>query len=316
MRGLILLSCLVALLLAVRPAAGEPLHAQGPAGALEGEMIPVPDAAHGVIIIPGSGPTDRDGNSPMGMRSDSYRLLAEGLSSAGFSTLRIDKRGFFGSAAAIVDAEDVTIEDYANDLGLWLDVFAERSGARCVWIAGHSEGGLVALVAAARGLPACGLILLATSGRPIGELMREQFASSPANAPLLDELDRLLGGLEKGELQDEQAVSPALRPLFRPGLQRYMIQLFAYDPLVQARRVTLPVLVVQGDSDIQVKPKDARLLAEALPNAELVLISGLTHMLKQDVPGEPYATYQDPALPLDAAIVPEIARFIERSPRE
>ncbi|TKT81479.1 alpha/beta fold hydrolase [Aquamicrobium sp. LC103] len=298
------------LTLMAQPAAAEPLTVPGPSGPLEGEMILVPDARAGIVIVPGSGPTDRDGNSPEGLRSDSYKLLAEGLSEAGVSTLRIDKRGFFGSAKAVSDPEDVTIRNYAEDVDLWLSAFSQRIGTDCVWLAGHSEGGLVALVAAARGASPCGLILLSTPGRRIGDLMREQFRRNPANAPFLDELDGLVAALEAGETRDPETISAPLRPFFRIGLQRYMIQLFAYDPVEIAKDVMLPILILQGDRDAQVTSVDAELLAGAAPRARLKLLPGVTHLLKQDVPGQPFATYSDPNLPLDTKVVEEIAGFI------
>ncbi|WP_213161239.1 alpha/beta hydrolase [Kaustia mangrovi] len=282
----------------------------GPEGPLEGEMILVPEARAGVVIVPGSGPVDRDGNGPMGLRSDSYKLLADGLSRAGVSTLRIDKRGFFGSAGAVADPEDVTIAAYAEDAGRWLSAFADKAGLPCVWLAGHSEGGLVALVAAAQGNEPCGLILLATPGRPLGVLMREQFRANPANAPYLEELDGLVAALERGETRDPDTVSAPLRPLFRPGLQRYMTQLFDYDPAAIASGIEMPVLILQGETDIQVRPQDARRLSEAMPQARLVLLPGVTHMLKTGVPGEPLATYTDPGLPLDPAVARTIADFV------
>ncbi len=297
-------------------ATAETMTIPGPDGPLAGEALIVPDAKAGVIIVPGSGPTDRDGNSPMGMKSDSYRLLAEGLAEAGVSSLRIDKRGMFSSSAAVADPNAVTIEGYAKDLRAWHDAFAARLGAECVYIAGHSEGGLVALAAAADGMPACGIVLLAAPGRPIGTLMREQFRTNSANGPYLEELDSLVGRLERGELTDAGDISPVLQPLFSDGLQKYMIQLFAYDPAELARGLTLPALVVQGDRDLQVSVDDARLLAEHLPDSEGVVIEGMTHMLKDDVPGAPMATYQDPALPLAPGVIPSIVRFVrDAAPR-
>jgi len=291
--------------------ANEIMSIARPRGALEGEAIIVPHGKAGIIIIPGSGPTDRNGNGPMGLHTDTYKLLAESLSEAGFSTLRIDKRGFFGSKNAVTDAEAVTIEDYANDVRLWHAAFTERLGASFMWIAGHSEGGLVALVAAARLVQPCGLILLSTPGRRISDLMREQFRRNPANTSYLPELDRLISSLERGELQSEASISAVLRPLFRQGLQRYMMSLFSYDPARLAAGLENPALVLQGDKDVQVTPQDARLLSNALPKASLKIIPGVTHMLKQDVPGAPFATYQDASLPLGAEVTPAIVSFIQ-----
>jgi len=301
---------IVLLLMTARAFAGEVMTVPGPQGPLKGEAILVPGAAAGIIIIPGSGPTDRDGNGSAGIRSDSYKLLAEGLAKAGLSSLRIDKRGFFGSSDAIANPEDVTIANYATDVRAWHDAFAERVGTDCVWIAGHSEGGLVALVAAAGGLKPCGLILLSTPGRRISDLMREQLRHNPLNGPYLGELDRILSGLERGEMQDVAAISAPLQPLFREGLQRYMIGLFSYDPKQVATGITLPTLIVQGDKDVQVTMVDAQLLAQALPQAKLSELHGVTHMLKQDVAGAPLATYRNPDLPLDPKVAPTIADFV------
>jgi len=291
-------------------ALAEPVQIPGPQGPLEAESLAAEGAAHAVIIVPGSGPTDRDGHSsPMALRSDSYRLLAEGLAAEGIASLRVDKRGFYGSAAALADANDVTIANYAQDVRDWVNKASDL--APCVWIAGHSEGGLVALVAAQTPPDSlCGLILMATPGRPIGRLLVEQFAANPMNGPLMLELEGLVADLEAGEARDPALVSPMLQPLFSAGLQRYMIDLFSYDPISLAQGWEGPVLIVQGEADIQVGADHAGLLAAALPQAEVTMLPGATHMLKQDLPGQPFATYTDPALPLHEGLVPAIARFV------
>ncbi|WP_248633269.1 alpha/beta fold hydrolase [Cereibacter changlensis] len=214
------------------------------------------------------------------------------------------------STAAIADPNDVTIEAYAEDAGNWVNY---ASGlAPCVWLAGHSEGGLVALVAA-QDAPdnLCGLILLATSGRPIGQLMIEQFETNPANAPLMPELRAIVADLEEGQPRNPASVTPILQPLFSAGLQRYMIDLFSYDPVPIARDWHGPVLIVQGDEDMQVRPGDADLLEGALPQARRVNLPGATHMLKAAVAGNPFATYADPGLPLHDKLVAAIADFVQ-----
>jgi hypothetical protein len=301
--------CILLLFLAA-PATAEPVRIPGPDGPLEAEMIAVEGATDIVIIIPGSGPIDRDGNAPqMGLSTDTYRLLAEGLAEQGIASLRIDKRGFFGSAEAIADPNDVTIEAYAQDTRDWV---AYASGlAPCVWLAGHSEGGLVTLVVA-QDAPKnlCGLILMATSGRPIGQLMIEQFEANPANGPFMAELRALVADLEAGRSRDPASVTPVLQPLFSEGLQRYMIDVFSYDPVEIAAGWNGPVLIVQGDKDMQVRPHDADLLGDAMQQAERMNLAQGTHMLKADVAGNPFATYADPALPLHEDLVPGIAAFV------
>lgn len=294
-------------------AMAEPIQIPGPQGPLEAEMIAVEGASDAVIIIPGSGPTDRDGNAPqMGLSTDAYRLLAEGLAGQGITSLRIDKRGFYGSAGAIADPNDVTIEAYAQDVRDWV---AHASGlAPCVWLAGHSEGGLVALVAAQTAPEnLCGLILLAASGRPIGQLMIEQFEANPANRPLMPELRDIVTGLEAGQSRDPASVTPALQPLFSAGLQRYMIDLFSYDPVAIAKDLQGPMLLVQGTDDLQVRPHDADLLEAVMPQAQRINLAGGTHVLKKSAAGNPYSTYTDSSLPLHEDLVPGIAAFIAQT---
>ena len=290
----------------------EPVQIPGPEGPLEAEMIVVEDARHVVVIVPGSGPTDRDGNGPQGgIATDTYKLLAEALAEHGIASLRIDKRGLFGSATAIANPNRVTIEAYASDTADWLARAGEL--APCTWIAGHSEGGLVALVTAANAPDTlCGLILLATPGRPLGQLMVEQFEANPANKPILPEVRSLVSDLEAGKTPDLAEIPSPLKPLFAEDLQGYMTDLFSYDPADIAGDWGGPALIVQGDADLQVKEIDADRLQTALPNATRLDLPGATHMLKIDVPGDPIATYRDPDLPLHPDLIPGLIQFLNQ----
>ena len=292
------------------------ITAPGPQGDLAGTLVE-PSAARGapvVLMIPGSGPTDRDGNNPMGVKAASLKLLAEGLAEHGIASVRVDKRGLFGSDKAIADANKVTIGDYASDVHNWIDVIRKRTGARCVWVLGHSEGGLVALAAARQPAGICGLVLVAAAGRPIGKVMRAQLHANPANAPILDEADAAISALEAGKPVDASKLNPALAPLFNPAVQTYEIDLFGYDPAKLIAAYQGPVLIVQGERDIQVSvDDDARKLAAADPRATLALVPGMNHVLKavaSDDRAANIATYGDPALPLAPGVVERIADFV------
>ncbi len=264
-------------------------------------------------MIPGSGPTDRDGNSPKGLKAASLKLLAEGLAANGIATVRADKRGMYASAAATPDANAVTISDYADDVRSWVSSIRHQTGARCVWLLGHSEGGLVALAAARESADICGLVLVSTAGRPMGAVLSEQLKSNPANAPILDQALLAIRELEAGHHVDPTGLDPALLPLFRPAVQDFLIDEMALDPTKLIASFRKPVLILQGERDLQVGAEDARLLAQANPEARLVMLPNTNHVLKtvaSDDRAANVATYADPGLPLAPDVVSSIAAFV------
>lgn len=296
------------------------VEAPGPDGTLAGTLIEAKDpAAPMVLIVPGSGPTDRDGNNPAGVRAATYRLLAHELAGLGMASVRVDKRGMFGSAGAVADPNDVTIAAYAQDVRSWVDTLRTETGRDCLWLLGHSEGGLVAMAAAVESAEGvCGLLLAATPGRPLGAILREQLHANPANAPLLPDAERIIAELEVGHRVPAEAVPAPLLPLFAPQVQGFVIDLMATDPARLAGKVRLPILLIYGGSDLQVPSSDGELLAFAAPHAELVVLPGVTHVLKAvvgDDRTDNIATYADPALPLAEGIAARIARFLSANRR-
>lgn len=290
------------------------LDASGPTGPLRGTLLTSAlKSAPVILIIPGSGPIDRDGNNPAGIKASTYRLLAEGLVSHGVTSLRIDKRGMFASAAATPDANAVTIADYVMDVRSWVAVLRKQTGAPCVWVLGHSEGGLVAMAAAKEQADVCGLVLVATAGRPMGDVLRDQLKANPANAPILGQALPAIDELEHGNRVDTGNMHPALQRLFNPTVQGFLISAFSYDPQRVLSDYFKPVLVLQGQRDIQVGEADARLLKQADPQASLVLLPNVNHVLKSvtsDDRGANVATYSNPGLPLAPGVVDAISNFL------
>jgi pimeloyl-ACP methyl ester carboxylesterase len=287
--------------------------APGPSGALAGTLIDPGGKAPIVLMIPGSGPTDRDGDSPLGITAAPYRLLAEALSARGIATVRIDKRGMFGSKNAVPDANAVTIADYAADVHAWVAAMRRQTGRSCVWVLGHSEGGLVALAAAQQPAGICGVVLVSTPGRSLGDVMRSQFRANPANAPILDAALKAVNTLEAGQRVDPATLPPPLARLFAAPVQGFLIDVFARKPAALAASLKVPVLVVQGDRDIQVGVDDARLLAAAAPGATLAVLPGVNHVLKavaSDDRAANLATYRDSSLPIAPGVVDAVARFV------
>ena len=291
-----------------------PMEAAGPQGPLAGTMLRG-SSAHGpvALIIPGSGPTDRDGNSPLGVRAASYRLLAQGLAAEGITTVRIDKRGMFGSAGAVPDANAVTMADYVADTAAWVKSVRAQTGASCIWLIGHSEGGLVALAAAQEVENLCGVVLIAAAGRPLGDVIKSQLRANPANAPLLEAADAAIDELAAGRRVDVTALPPPLAPLFNPAVQGFLVSTFSLDPADLVAKARLPILIVQGGKDIQVSVADAERLKAANPAATLIILPNANHVLKDvagNSPSDNLAAYQALDLPLSEGLVSGIAAFV------
>ncbi|WP_261388807.1 alpha/beta hydrolase [Qipengyuania gaetbuli] len=296
------------------PAAAQvAVEAPGPEGSLAGTFVAPAEGKPVVLVIPGSGPTDRDGNNPMGVTAAPYKLLAEALAERGIGTLRADKRGLFASKAAVADANAVTISDYVDDVLAWSTLARAVTGRECVWLLGHSEGGLVALAAQERLDNICGLVLIAAPARSFGDLLREQLAANPANALILADALSAIDALEAGDKVDVSGMHPALQGLFAPQVQGFLIDAMRYDPAAMAAKSSLPILIVQGGKDIQVPQAHGELFRKSQPSARYALLPDMNHVLK-DVPGDDRAAnlgaYGDPSLPLAQGLVDAIAGFI------
>jgi alpha-beta hydrolase superfamily lysophospholipase len=292
-------------------AADEAVTVAGPTGPLAGSYLAPVEGGPVMVIIPGSGPTDRNGNSPLGVAGGAYQRLAEALAAQGVGSIRIDKRGMFGSAGAAADPNAVRLSDYAGDVRAWAAEARRRSGAPCAWLLGHSEGGLVAILAAQDSPDVCGLVLLAAPGRPLQQVLREQLAANPANAPVMGQVDAIIAELEAGRPPDLSGMHPAVAMLFNPALNTYFISLFSHDPAAELARYAGPVLVVQGETDIQVTLADAERLAQAR-GLEPVIIPGMNHVLR-DAPADRAAnaaTYRLTDAPLSAGLADAIAGFV------
>ena len=266
-------------------------------------------AGAAVLLIAGSGPTDRDGNSNLpGVRPATLKLLAEGLAQRGLTSLRFDKRAIAASAAAAPAEQDLRFGTYVADAVAWTRYLAARPGVACVVVAGHSEGALIAAMAAQR-TPVCGVVEMSGAGRPAGQVLRDQLATLPE--PLHARALATLSELEAGR----PVAAPPLPALFRPSVQPYLISWLPIDPAAELGKVRAPVLILQGGHDLQVTLGDYTSLVRARPDASVLVLSDANHVLK-DAPAERganLAAYADPARPLDPQVVPAVAAFAQRA---
>ena len=211
-----------------------------------------------------------------------------------------------------LDEAGLRFGDYVRDAIGWAGVLrAERRVSR-VALLGHSEGALVITFAAGRA-QADRVVLLGGAGAPAGPMIERQFAAGGLPEPLRVELRRVLAQLAAGEPATD--VPAPLASIFRPSVQPYLMSWLPIDPALALSRVAVPVLIVQGSTDIQVGVADARVLAAARPGAGLAVIDGMNHILRSAPIDRAanVATYRDPALPLHPGLLPVLVAFLRRA---
>jgi len=263
-----------------------------------------------VIIIAGSGPTDRDGNSPLGIKANSYKMLADGLARNGISTLRFDKRGISKSKAALDSEFNIRFDTYIDDVADWVYMMKKDRRFSKIIILGHSEGSLIGMVASQKA-PVSKYISLAGAGFPVYTLIKDQLKNQQLPQQLIDESDKIIDSLKAGKTVKK--VNILLLSLYRPSVQPYMISWFKYDPAAEIKKLKIPVMIIQGTTDIQVSIADAKQLSAGKPDARLMTLDNMNHILKESVSDRQknLATYTDPGLPLKSGLVEGIVSFIK-----
>jgi alpha/beta superfamily hydrolase len=255
------------------------------------------------LIIPGSGPTDRNCNGPM-IKTDAYLQLADSLAAHGFASLRYDKRGIAESAADFNEA-DMRFEDGVADARACLQWLKDQ-GYQKIIVAGHSEGSLIGMLAAKE--LADGFISISGIAMRANEIIKEQLSAQLSGSMLTQingQLDSLASGMEVHNN------NPMLQSLFRPSVQPYLISWMAYDPCVEISKIAMPVLVINGTLDVQVGVENAEKLAGcAAQKTEARVLVNMTHTLKRvNDPADQMKSYSDPKIPLDTDLVKEMVAF-------
>ena len=315
MRTAIVIAFIACVAVAQRPSSPpETIDAVPPDASIHSTLLLPKDTSKAmpvVLLISGSGPTDRNGNSRMLPGSNnSLLMLAEGLAMNGIASLRYDKRGVGESAKAMVTEADLRFDTYIDDAVAFCEQLRADKRFSAVVIAGHSEGSLLGMVAAKR-CNASGFISIAGAGRPAADILRTQLAGKLPPA-LATQSEAILKDLEAGKITENPP--PELFGIYRASVQPYMISWFRYDPAKSIAALRIPVLIVQGTTDIQVGVDDAKQLAAASPRAKLLIVEGMNHVLKSvsSDKEKQMASYSDPALMLAPDLLVNIVDFVRK----
>ena len=258
-----------------------------------------------VILIQGSGPTDRNGNGFM-MRNDASKLIAKELATNGIASYRFDKRIFKMNKYKIRE-EELKFEDFVGDVSAILDHFNAENTFGKIIIAGHSEGSLIGMLAAKGKTDA--FISLAGAGRSIDQIIVDQLAKQSEglaeNAKISFQQIR-----EKGKTSE---YNPLLQSIFRPSVQPFLKSWMKYEPTEVIATLDMPILIINGSFDIQVDTTEAQLLKDANPKAELVILDKMNHVFRK-IDGdslENTKAYNEPNRALHPALIATLVDFIK-----
>jgi len=264
-----------------------------------------------VLMIAGSGPTDRNGNNPaFPGKNNMLQMLASELGARSIASVRFDKRGVAGSAAAGIPEVDLRFGDFVDDASRWVRLLQGDERFSRVIVLGHSEGSLIGMLATMES-KADAYISVAGPGRPAYELIEVQLSVQPE--AIQNESSRVLKELRAGRTVADS--DPVLAALYRPTIQPYLISWFKYDPAQVIAQLEVPTMIVQGTTDIQVPVSEGNRLYAAKPGADYKVIEGMNHVLKT-APADRaanFAAYSDPALPLTEGLVETLAKFIGKT---
>ena len=245
----------------------------------------------GVLIIPGLGAVDRNtvsaastvdtsrdalvvtvGGKALGEGDDLYRDLGESLARAGIASFRYDRRGT--NASPLRPGQQLTLEDEVGDARAALALLAERQevGDAPLAVIGHDTGGLVAMRLAAAHPRVRAVVAVSTAARPAADVVADELGRS-RGTPLADQFRAAVAGLTaSGKAPAPDSLPELLRPIFAPGQDAYLSAILNIDPVAEAAKVPVPVLLVRGGGDKGVTAADADRLAAVLRSGSETLV--------------------------------------------
>jgi len=259
------------------------------------------------MIIAGSGPTDRDGNNIYGVHSNSYLLLAEALADNGIASFRYDKRLVGESAAFETEQNKVVFQDFVDDAVILGQFLRGRKTFGKLFVIGHSEGSNIGIVAAEELKPDA-FVSLCGPGENLATIIENQLVSQPA---LAKQAKPIINLLKEGKTTSN--VPEELNSLFAPAIQNFIISSFKVDPTEEIKKLSMPLLIIGGTTDLQVPINHAEELKQANPKAVLLLIRNMNHVLKTAPKNqaENLKTYTNVKLPLNDDLVIGLVNFMK-----
>lgn len=274
-------------------------------------QIPTEGASHPlVILIAGSGPTDRDGNSPM-TKNNSLKFLADGLTQNQIAVFRFDKRTVKMSRQSSPDIDKLVFNDFVKDVKQIIEKFKDDSRFSKIILAGHSKGSLIGMIAATDNPNVDAFISIAGAGQTIDNVIVEQLHRqmphlSENARKSFDEMKN--NGVSKNYL-------PSLASIFDPSIQPFMLSWMKYNPQEEISKLNIPILIINGTEDVQINEDEADFLYKASPESELLIIENMNHVFKRIETGDTMdngKSYNEPLRPVMPELIDGIVKFVEK----
>ena len=270
-----------------------------PRGATRGQAVPA------VVTITGSGQEDRDEAIPLFSGYRPFREFADSLGRRGIAVLRMDDRGFGGSGG---NAAIATSEDFAEDIRAGLAYLRTRPeiNANRLAVMGHSEGGMIAPMVAKQEPALKGIVLLAGTAYTGRQILNFQLGNGVKN-------DTSLHGGKK----DEALAAVKIRVDSMVSTNPWLKFFADYEPLVTARQVRTPVLILNGSRDQQVTPDQVPLLEKAFKAAgnrdvTAKVLPDLNHLFVHDPDGFPGRYTELKSFAVDRATIGLVVEWLAK----
>ncbi|WP_350291296.1 alpha/beta fold hydrolase [uncultured Croceitalea sp.] len=264
-----------------------------------------------VIFVHGSGNVDRNGNQGAAIKANYIAQLADNLNKKGLAFYRYDKRT--SNPANIPLLKNITIHDFVSDVSIAVKNFKDDKRFKSIHLIGHSQGSLVAMLATDSNIKS--YISLAGPSESIDKTLVTQITNQN---PQIGEIAKQHIN-ELKETDTILSVSPFLIQLFAPQNQKFLKDWMLLTPTDEIKKIKKPILIIQGEKDLQVTSTDANNLIGACAideagldaPAKLVLIEQMNHVLKTvNNQNENQQSYTSPDYPLSTMLVETIANFI------
>lgn len=272
---------------------------------LPGTLTTPKDSNKLIIWIHGSGNIDRNGNQAgLNVGANYIAQFREAINKKNIAFYSYDKRT--ANPKNMPYLMGIKFDDLVSDAKIVARHFKEKKQFNKIILVGHSQGSLIAMLASEE---ADKIVSLSGPGEGVDKTIIKQVS---AQNPILG-LTTKAHVKELKETGTIKQVDPNLLALFAPQNQPFLSNWFEYNPAVEITKVKAPLLIINGDQDLQVKEEDANKLKAAKPKAELKIIKNMNHVLKTvNSLAENQASYASAKFPLSKELIQVVTEFVNK----